>query len=170
MTLVDFSINGQPFDLDAAAVRRVMHGHSPDPIQQHAVLLGDIEYPVKQVLSMVTGLARTDFTSQTAQRVLARLGFALSAQGAPVKPSRSASTQRGSKQEYDTEWAWEGHVQDLFAAFVTTHGWTITSMADTATKAHGVDVLASKGSRLLGAEVKGWPSAGLRGSSAGSRG
>lgn len=31
-------------------------------------------------------------------------------------------------------------------------------MANTATKQHGVDVLASKGSRLLGAEVKGWPS------------
>jgi len=33
-------------------------------------------------------------------------------------------------------------------------------MADTATKQHGVDVLASKGDRLLGAEVKGWPSKG----------
>ena len=31
-------------------------------------------------------------------------------------------------------------------------------MADTATKAPGVDVLARKGSRNLGAEVKGWPS------------
>ena len=31
-------------------------------------------------------------------------------------------------------------------------------MADTATKAHGVDVLARKSDRLLGAEVKGWPS------------
>jgi hypothetical protein len=31
-------------------------------------------------------------------------------------------------------------------------------MANTATKARGVDLLAYKGDRLLGAEVKGWPS------------
>jgi hypothetical protein len=40
------------------------------------------------------------------------------------------------------------------------YGWLITATADTATKAPGVDVLAVKGDRQLGAEVKGWPSVG----------
>jgi Holliday junction resolvase len=38
------------------------------------------------------------------------------------------------------------------------HGWSIIAAADTAMKAPGVDVLARKGERRLGAEVKGWPS------------
>lgn len=57
-------------------------------------------------------------------------------------------------------WPWEGHVQALFGAYLLRHGWLITSLADTATKARGVDLLAHKGPRLLGAEVKGWPSSG----------
>jgi len=49
-------------------------------------------------------------------------------------------------------------VQSLFAAYLHSNGWLVTAMADTATKAQGVDVLAQKGVRNLGAEVKGWPS------------
>jgi hypothetical protein len=51
-------------------------------------------------------------------------------------------------------------VQALFGFYLQRHDWVIVSIADTATKAHGVDVLAAKQSRLLGAEVKGWPSVG----------
>lgn len=57
-------------------------------------------------------------------------------------------------------WPWEGHVQALFGAYLLRRGWLITSLADTATKTRGVDLLAHKGPRLLGAEVKGWPSSG----------
>ncbi|MDO5499691.1 MAG: hypothetical protein Q4F67_08430, partial [Propionibacteriaceae bacterium] len=40
------------------------------------------------------------------------------------------------------------------------HGWEIESLASTATKARGVDVLAHKAGRSLGAVVKGYPSSG----------
>lgn len=55
-------------------------------------------------------------------------------------------------------WPWEGAVQAVFAQFLVQHGWEVTSSADTASKARGADVLATKGDRHLGAEVKGWPS------------
>lgn len=51
-------------------------------------------------------------------------------------------------------------MQSLFAAYLHSHGWLVTAMADTATKAPGVDVLASKEGRRVGAEVKGFPSVG----------
>ena len=54
-------------------------------------------------------------------------------------------------------WPWEGAVQHVFVEVLTSHGWTVTSTADTATKEHGVDVIAAKGARRLGAEVKGYP-------------
>lgn len=56
------------------------------------------------------------------------------------------------------QWPWEGAVQQVFVRVLTASGWSIISTADTATKEHGVDVLAAKGSRRLGAEVKGCPS------------
>lgn len=86
-------------------------------------------------------------------------------------PERAAETAVGHETELAAVvpvtagadphgWPWEGHVQALFASYLQHHGWRVTSMADTATKARGVDVLAAKGERHLGAEVKGWPAVG----------
>jgi len=73
--------------------------------------------------------------------------------GLPARPEPVKPADRRS-------WPWEGAVQAVFVAFLSQRGWTVTSAADTATKARGVDVLATKGERRLGAEVKGWPSTG----------
>ena len=54
-------------------------------------------------------------------------------------------------------WPWEGAVQEVFVDAIRRHGWSISSVANTATKERGVDVLATKGERRLGAEVKGYP-------------
>ncbi|GGN96519.1 hypothetical protein GCM10010112_87820 [Actinoplanes lobatus] len=59
-----------------------------------------------------------------------------------------------------SRWPWEGSVQAVFVDVLRRHGWAIDSEADTATKARGVDVLATRSGRRLGAEVKGWPSDG----------
>lgn len=58
------------------------------------------------------------------------------------------------------QWPWEGAVQNVFADVLLQHGWEIESLANTATKARGVDMLARKADRSLGAEVKGYPSVG----------
>lgn len=57
-------------------------------------------------------------------------------------------------------WPWEGAVQEVFADVLLHRGWEIESLANTATKAHGIDVLARKQDRSLGTEVKGYPSTG----------
>ncbi len=72
-----------------------------------------------------------------------------------------ATTVRGAKvHEPARAWPWEGAVQAVFASVLHAHGWALISLADTATKAPGIDVLAHKGERRLGAEAKGWPSSG----------
>ncbi len=55
------------------------------------------------------------------------------------------------------EWYWEGNVQDRVVAFLRESEWTITREANTATKEHGVDVLAEKDGRTLAVEVIGYP-------------
>jgi len=155
---MDFIIDGRTYSAESTDVERVMRGVAPDSIQQHYVVLGGVEYPVKQVLSALTGLPRPQFTSHRARDLLRRLGFTMLAGGTAVAGREPGSALTATPS--GPEWAWEGDVQDLFAAFLGQHGWTILGMADTATKQHGVDVLASKGDRLLGAEVKGCPSKG----------
>jgi hypothetical protein len=156
ISIMDFIINGRTHSAAPADVERVMRGVPPEGVQQHSVVLGGVDYPVKQVLGALTGLARTEFTSHRARDLLQRLGFTTLADGAAVPGRESGPTGTGLAS--GPEWAWEGDVQDLFATFLGQHGWTILAMADTATKQQGVDVLASKQHRLLGAEVKGWPS------------
>lgn len=56
------------------------------------------------------------------------------------------------------DWFWEGNVQAAVADHLAADGWTIESAADTASRARGIDVLATKDARTLAVEVKGYPS------------
>jgi hypothetical protein len=68
-------VNGRQFRLDRRRVLRAVSGRLPEPIQDHYVVVGGRRYPPKQVLALVTGLDRADFTTHQARRVLVRLGF-----------------------------------------------------------------------------------------------
>ncbi len=58
----------------------------------------------------------------------------------------------------DDEWAWEGHVQSRVATHLTTNGWSIIRVADTAQREPGPDIKAERDGQTLLVEVKGWPS------------
>lgn len=73
------------------------------------------------------------------------------------RSSQHAPPPRASDRALARPWPWEGAVQQSFVDALERAGWVVTATADTAVKARGVDVLARKGSRRLGAEVKGWP-------------
>lgn len=47
----------------------------PEPIKEHYVVVGRRRFPPKQVLAVVTGLDRADFTTHQARAVLRRIGF-----------------------------------------------------------------------------------------------
>jgi hypothetical protein len=72
---LEFVVNGNPVALTRAGVLRAMRGVDAEPVQKHSVLINGTRYPVKQVLQRATGLDRLDFTSATARRILAKLGF-----------------------------------------------------------------------------------------------
>jgi len=57
-----------------------------------------------------------------------------------------------------TDWYWEGNVVEALARFLTTEGWSIVSLADTHTKAQGIDLHAIRDGRVLLVEAKGFPS------------
>jgi Holliday junction resolvase-like predicted endonuclease len=150
-----FVVRGVEVDLTREDVMRALTGVQPAPVLKYGVRVGDAVFPVKQVYQLITGLPRGQFSSAVARRHLKSLGFEIvgpEPAGAQPAPSGTASSAAG--------WPWEGEVQSLFAAYLHDHGWRLVSMADTASREHGVDVIARKDDRLLGAEVKGWPSKG----------
>ncbi len=160
-----FILNGAAMELTAEQVSRALRNVTPEPVRQHGVRVGGTVYPVKQASEQATGVSRREFTSQTARRLLGNLGLEIvgaGSSGTSPAPTTApaASPPVAEATAAPRAWPWEGEVQTLFGAFLNQAGWVVTTLADTATKAQGVDVLARKEQRLLGAEVKGWPSRG----------
>lgn len=57
-----------------------------------------------------------------------------------------------------SEWHTEANTQRLLVEWLVGEGWTIVRTANTATREHGIDVVAERDAQRLGIEVKGYPS------------
>jgi len=69
------TVSGHRYQLDRHAVEATLEGVLPEPIQEHFVVINGRRWPPKQVLALVTGLDRADFTTHQARRAMTRLGF-----------------------------------------------------------------------------------------------
>jgi len=63
-----------------------------------------------------------------------------------------------AKGDPASEWHTEENTQRLLVEWLAGEGWTIVRTANTATREHGVDVVAERDGQRLGMEVKGYPS------------
>ena len=63
------------FELRASEVERGLRGVLPEPVREHYIVVNQRRYPPKQVLELVTGLDRAEFTTHHARRILTGLGF-----------------------------------------------------------------------------------------------
>jgi hypothetical protein len=73
--MTSMTVSGHTYDLDPQRVEKALRGELPEPIYEHFVVINGRRWPPKQVLSLVTGLDRADFTTHQARRALTRLGF-----------------------------------------------------------------------------------------------
>src|SRR6266852_8196786 len=85
------TISGHRYDLDARRVQEALQGELPEPITEHFIVVNGRRWPPKQVLALVTGLDRADFTTHQARRALTRLGFT-AARAASPKGHRAGSS------------------------------------------------------------------------------
>jgi hypothetical protein len=69
------TVSGHKYELDRHGVQAALEGVLPEPIHEHFVVINGRRWPPKQVLALVTGLDRADFTTHQARRALTRLGF-----------------------------------------------------------------------------------------------
>lgn len=79
--VVDFQIRGAWYAIEPEDVIRATQNVQPnatDGRNKYFVALHGRQYPIKQVVQLVTGLASPVFTAQYAYRILSRLGFEIS--------------------------------------------------------------------------------------------
>lgn len=69
------TVSGRRYQLDRQGVEVALKAVLPEPIHEHFVVINGRRWPPKQVLALVTGLDRADFTTHQARRALTRLGF-----------------------------------------------------------------------------------------------
>ncbi len=68
----------------------------------------------------------------------------------------------GDGHDSERPWYWEGNVQARLVAWLTSQGYEIYRVADTASREHGPDIACAKGERKLCVGVKGYPKGGKR--------
>jgi hypothetical protein len=89
------TVAGHQYSLNSRGVEAALQGALPEPIHEHFVVINGRRWPPKQVLALVTGLDRADFTTHQARRALTRLGFpagrAVSRRGRQPVTSRAAT-------------------------------------------------------------------------------
>jgi len=69
------TVAGHRYEFDAPIVESLLESVDPEPIVEHYVVVSGRRFPPKQVLALLTGLDRADFTTHQARAVLRRLGF-----------------------------------------------------------------------------------------------
>ena len=99
------TVSGHQFNLESRNVEASLQGALPEPIHEHFVVINGRRWPPKQVLALVTGLDRADFTTHQARRALTRLGFpagrAVSARARHPQTSRAGAPQPSSASGVD---------------------------------------------------------------------
>lgn len=76
--MVVFTIRGKIFEISRGDLERVLENLDPEPLRGRAKYYIEYKgkrYPIKQVISAVTGLPRVAFTAMHAYRILTTLGF-----------------------------------------------------------------------------------------------
>jgi hypothetical protein len=68
------TVAGHQFEFDASIVASLLESVDPEPIVEHYVVIGARRFPPKQVLALLTGRDRADFTTHQARAILRRLG------------------------------------------------------------------------------------------------
>jgi hypothetical protein len=122
---VRVTVAGQGFTLTPGLVEGRLEDVLPDPVKDHFVVVRGRRYPPKQVIALVTGVDRADFTTHQARRILRRLGFPAGRRSetpAPAPDRPTAGPHGGAEAEA---------LRPYIGKFVAQKGLEVLVAADT---------------------------------------
>jgi Holliday junction resolvase-like predicted endonuclease len=176
---VVFTLDKSERTLSRANLESRLRGVVPETRSKHFVRINATWYPVVQALEAGLGVPRGRFRSSSARRHLAALGFELRGERKPREPVRNTqddamdatglavgtvpaprTVAKSHTSPADETWHKEENVQAALVRFLVADGWTILREANTASREHGIDVVAEFDGATYGIEVKGFPSRG----------
>lgn len=99
---MEFTLDGEPFELTPELVRARLSGHVPEEVREYWVEIEGARWPVKPVVALATGAKRSRFQSQDSRRWLANLGFPIGSGGGPAV-ARPASRSSTARAKFDPE-------------------------------------------------------------------
>lgn len=153
-----FVLNGVEHELTADQVRERLSDVLPARVRHHGVRVDRRLFPVKQAFEVAATVRREEFTTQTACRYFAALGFELVGEVEPREAEPTATPAVGSDPPPTSEWHTESSAESLLVAYLEGEGWSIVSGGDPQTREPGVDLVANRAGESLALHVKGYPS------------
>jgi hypothetical protein len=146
---ISVEVDGTSHELTRAEADQRLRGVRAESSARHGVLVNETWYPVKQAFEVALGVPRTQFTSDTARRYLAELGYPLRGQAERRDPAGAAP-----RQEPAAVWPSREHVRTMLVTGLTTTGWRIRAGAE---RDRGIDVVAEREGQQVGIGVQGYP-------------
>jgi hypothetical protein len=72
---VKFTLRGRSFEKEKADVAKAAKGLPPGRIQKYSTVVNGTRFPIRQLVSALTGVPTIEITSQDAYRILQKFGF-----------------------------------------------------------------------------------------------
>lgn len=134
-------------------VRREHPGYQESTVQTHVRSVMCVDAPVHHA-------NHTDDLQRVERGLYRRVERAGSEPRKPPVKEESEPARSPTPDSGDThlEWHWEGNIQAAMVSYLASERWAIKSVANTAAREHGVDILADKDGHRIAVEVKGYPS------------
>ncbi len=121
MAQIKARIARQPFVLDASQVRAAIRDVLPEPLFDHYAVVEGRRYPPKQLIALITGLDRADFTTHQARGLLRRLGFTVGRRQAlpsslPGRPGPHGGAEAAALKPFVGMWVAQKGIEVMVAA------------------------------------------------------
>lgn len=113
-----FTLDGESFELTPELVLRSLEGHAPEDVRTYWVEVDGTRWPVKQVISLATGIAnRKRFQSQNSRRLLRNLGFTIGSGSTALATGAGSHSIARSRKSFDLSALVEIEAVDVRVAF-----------------------------------------------------
>lgn len=104
---MQFVLRGKSFNIDPEDVKKAVKNLQPESIRKYALQIGNSEYPIKQVLSKITGYPPAAFTAHDAYRILGKMGFT-------IKQYQEFPPWKNEKKSLALPWVFAESVREKF--------------------------------------------------------